>query len=740
MFGKTLDNLQRLTAPREIEDSLPFRIAVWAAVCISVYSLAPQMVSSTTLVAAALILITLGSYLSWRRRHKRNIVLKAAIALLTLAVLASFLRQVYMNPYDPRLPLAELFVWVLVLHSFDLPRRRDLVLSLVSSLILLSLAGSFALGASFAWLILVWLAAALPSLYFAQRSRLQSLSAAPDRSNTPRPSPRRLAVVLVFLVIAVCCLGLAFGAFMPRVSATFLLTLPFSLRRSFNPSEGYQFTNPGYPGLPFRPPASALEVNPEAYFGFSPFLDLRARGRLVDLPVMKVRATEPAYWRGVSFQDYNGYSWLAAEEEPELLHALEQPFHIRQSDKGVHLSSRRNVQTFYIEGEEPNIIFAAYRPSLVYFPSDYIYQDSSGLKSPFALSEGMVYSVVSDIIVLEELMSIVNIEVTGEHLKPYLEVPQLPQRVLGLGEEIIPGDAGPYDRALAIEDFLKSEYSYSLDIPPLPAGEDALDFFLFEQRKGYCEHFATAYALLCRLAGVPARVVTGYSTGDYNPFTGLYEVSLSDAHAWVEIYLQGIGWVTMEPTPGFAMPESGGAAGSMWIFGDFMSWVGRRISSLIPASVRSAFKSGFSAIASGASSLISGIAYSLRHAPWFPAIFSLILLLFILLYLARKRSPRKPRSHEELEGAVAVMRDFLEAADSLGYSRDPSQTAEEYLDELSLSVPGLSLSGEVRLFERARYGGRALLQEDLGRLSQGLNEALSLIRRYLRVHGGAASA
>jgi transglutaminase-like putative cysteine protease len=740
MFGKARDNLQRLTAPREIEESLPFRIAVWAAVCISVYSLAPQMVSSTAVVTAALILITLGSYISWRRRHKRNIALKVVIALLTLAALASFLRQVYLNPYDPRLPLAELFVWVLVLHSFDLPRRRDLVLSLVSSLILLSLAGSFALNASFAWLILVWLAAALPSLYFAQASRLQSLSAIPDRSDLSRPSPRKLALVLVVLVVTICCLGLAFGAFMPRVSATFLRTLPFSLRRSFNPSEGFQFTNPGYPGLPFRPPESALEVNPEAYFGFSPFLDLRARGRLVDLPVMKVRATEPAYWRGMSFRDYNGYSWLAAEEEPELLHASEQPFRIRHGDKSVHLSSRRNVQTFYIEGEEPNIIFAAYRPSLVYFPSDYIYQDSSGLKSPFALSEGLVYSVVSDTIVLEELMSIVNIEAVGDHMKPYLEVPQLPQRVLDLAEEIVPEDAGPYDRALAIEHFLENEYKYSLDIPPLPPGEDALDFFLFEQRQGYCEHFATAHAILCRLAGVPARVVTGYSTGDYNPFTGLYEVSLSDAHAWVEIYLQGIGWVTMEPTPGFVMPESGGASGSMWIFGDFMSWVGSRISSLIPGSVRSALKSGLSTIASAASSLISGIAYSIRHAPWLPVIFLLILLLFILFYLAGKRTPRRPRSDKELDGAVAIMRDFLEAADSLGYSRDPSQTAGEYLDELSMSVPGLALSGEIRLFERARYGGRALLEEELSRLREGLNEALSLIRRHLRIHGGAASA
>lgn len=742
MFGKAADTLQRLTEPREIEESLPFRVAVWAAVCISIFSLAPQEVTGATLVMAALILITLGSFISWRRRHKRNIAPKALIALLTLVALASFLRQVYFNPYDPRLPLAELFVWILVLHSFDLPRRRDLLLSLVSSLILISLAGSFALNASFAWIVLLWLVAALPSLYLAQESRLRSLSATPDRPHLPRPSPWRLAALMAALVVLVCCLGLAFGAFMPRVSATYLRALPFSLRRAFNPSGGFQLINPGYPDLPSRPPENALEVNPKAYFGFSPFLDLRARGRLSELPVMKVRATEPAYWRGLSFREYNGYSWLADGGEPETLHTADQPFHIERPDREVHLATRRIIQTFYMQGEEANVIFAAYIPSLVYFPSDYIYQDSStSLKSPFVLSKGLVYSVVSDTIVMEEIAPMATAtSAPMDHLLPYLELPELPGRVKALAEEIIPENASLYDRALAIERYLKSEYQYSLDVPPLPEGEDAVDYFLFEHRRGYCEHFATAYAVLCRLAGVPSRVVTGYSTGEYNPFTGLYEVSTSDAHAWVEIYLPGIGWVTMEPTPGFSLPASGGAAGSLWIFGDFLSWVGSRISSLVPPSLRSALKSSFSAIASAASALASNVVYSVRHAPWLPITFLAILLASLLFFLAGKGARGAPGAMEEPDEAVAAMRDFLDALDKLGLSRDPSQTAWEYADELSLSIPGLSLSGEVRLFELARYGRRELVGEDLNRLRQGLERALRLVRRHLRMRGGEASA
>jgi hypothetical protein len=119
-----------------------------------------------------------------------------------------------------------------------------------------------------------------------------------------------------------------------------------------------------------------------------------------------------------------------------------------------------------------------------------------------------------------------------------------------------------------------------------------------------------------------------------------------------------------------------------------------------------------------------------RHAPWLPVAFFIMLLFLMLLYLAGKRPPGRPRGDEAIDEAVAVMRDFLEAAESLGYSRGSSQTAGEYVDELCSSVPGLSLCGEVLLFEKARYGKRKLLAEELGRMREGLNEALRMIRRH----------
>ncbi len=738
MFGRALDYFRRLNAPREVEDSVALRVAVWAAVCISLAALAQQGAASTQVVAMSMALLTLGYFVSWRRRYRPNIPAKLAIMALTLAALVSFLRQVYLQPYDPRIPLAELFVWVQVLHGFDLPRAKDLLLSLVSSFILIALAGSFALSATYGLAVLAWLGAALPALYFIQASRMRLLSTRPEKAVVRPPTLKGMLTMLVALVLTISLAGLAVGAFVPRVNASYLRSLPFSLRRALPSSSAYGFSNPGYPGLPYRPPDSPLPVNPEAYFGFSPYLDLRARGKLVDAPVMKVRSTEPAYWRGMTFTSYNGYSWLAPEEEPTRLRTAEQPFEVDYPPTEAHLASATVIQTFYLERAQPSVIFAAFRPATVYFPSDFIYRDSSGLKSPFELDDGLVYSVVSHYVAPGDHLSSSLLEVPADSMLPYLELPPLPDRVVELAREIAPAGAGPYRRALAIEEYLRGNYRYSLDIPPLPQGEDAVDHFLFGARAGYCEHFASAYAVLCRLSGIPARVVTGYSTGEYNPFTGLYEVRLGDAHAWVEIYLEGVGWITREPTPGFSMPDPGRGSGALWAFGEFFSWMGRNLSALFPPALRAYARRTLSAIASGTSALARGVAYSAREAPWLPLLLALLLSALPIAWAGRRKRRRVVSSSPGGGDHLQIMREFLERMRELGLARQQSQTLEEYASMLCDLLPGLDIGRELSLFQRARYGDQVLADEELRKLNRGLDAAATTLAA--RVGGASAAA
>jgi len=81
-----------------------------------------------------------------------------------------------------------------------------------------------------------------------------------------------------------------------------------------------------------------------------------------------------------------------------------------------------------------------------------------------------------------------------------------------------------------------------------PAGQDGVDYFLFDVREGYCDYYASAMAVMARVVGIPARVAAGYSQGEYNPETGAYRVREKNAHAWVEIYFPRYGWVEFEPT------------------------------------------------------------------------------------------------------------------------------------------------------------------------------------------------
>jgi protein-glutamine gamma-glutamyltransferase len=100
--------------------------------------------------------------------------------------------------------------------------------------------------------------------------------------------------------------------------------------------------------------------------------------------------------------------------------------------------------------------------------------------------------------------------------------------------------------------FRKEEYFYTLEPPRLEA--NAIDDFLFNTKRGFCEHFASAFTMLARAAGIPARVVTGYQGGEFNPLGGYWIVRQSDAHAWSEVWLEGRGWVRVDPTAAVA-PE-----------------------------------------------------------------------------------------------------------------------------------------------------------------------------------------
>src|SRR4029077_14411448 len=126
----------------------------------------------------------------------------------------------------------------------------------------------------------------------------------------------------------------------------------------------------------------------------------------------------------------------------------------------------------------------------------------------------------------------------------YLQLPStLPQRVKTLAHQVMYALPNAYDRAEALESFLRSPpYSYSPQVKATPPGKDPVDYFLFDLKQDFCEYFASAMVVMLREEGIPARLVEGFTTGTFDNASNAWVVKEQDAHAWVEAYFPGYGW------------------------------------------------------------------------------------------------------------------------------------------------------------------------------------------------------
>jgi len=126
--------------------------------------------------------------------------------------------------------------------------------------------------------------------------------------------------------------------------------------------------------------------------------------------------------------------------------------------------------------------------------------------------------------------------------------PDLPPRIKQLAEQQTAGRGTAFDKAVALEAFLRT-FPFDTETPPPPAGRDGVDWFLFDLRRGYCDYNSSALAVMLRTFGIPARVVAGYSPGQLDPTDGLFHVTEKDTHTWTQAYFPGYGWIDFEPTP-----------------------------------------------------------------------------------------------------------------------------------------------------------------------------------------------
>ncbi len=249
------------------------------------------------------------------------------------------------------------------------------------------------------------------------------------------------------------------------------------------------------------------------------------------------------YWRGQIFDRYTGRGWAISSLTTEEVAAGKIMY---QGGQAAPEGYQRIIQ--HVTRTKPGeLIFSAGGLLLLNQPMIVAWHNPGDLVS--ASTSARTYTAESRFpIVTVENLRLAGTEYPEQVRQDYLQLPDdLPERVRTLAAEITSGKTNPYDQAAAIEAYLR-QYPYSLNVPAAPAGRDVVDYFLFDLQRGYCDYYASAMVVLSRAAGIPARLVLGYARGNYDKTSSAFIVHANNAHAWVEVYFPGIGWIEFEPT------------------------------------------------------------------------------------------------------------------------------------------------------------------------------------------------
>lgn len=295
--------------------------------------------------------------------------------------------------------------------------------------------------------------------------------------------------------------------------------------------------------------------------GFSEEIDLGELGpvKLDPTIVMRVELSDykgivipNLYFRGISFDSYDGSRWLQTIKEAIPLRRDRNGIFNIPVDSITEIKAYTNTlmlkQAILLEPIDTNVVFAASYGIGISGNFQNIRADTAGsfyLPAPsYSRIEYTVYSVVPS--PPQKIHTELN-KSDDAKLK-YLALSIDSGRLKTLTGEIVSGKKGPLDKAVAIEEYLKKNYGYTLN-PRKGDGINPIEDFLFYTREGYCEQYATAMAIMLRNVGIPSRLVTGFLPGEWNRFGNYLIIRQRDAHSWVEAYIKGSGWVMFDPTP-----------------------------------------------------------------------------------------------------------------------------------------------------------------------------------------------
>jgi len=667
--------------PGPPEHSISFRAASVAAVLVGIGACWSEGLLSPAVTVFAVAATVIGNVIAYRRRAAPWPGVKPVLAVCAIGGFVWFILTVTRTatPGDIATvegPLAVLFAWVLSTHAFDVPSRRDVTYSLAGSTALIAVAAAQSVDLALGIWVLAWVGCGVWGLV----AMWQSLSETRGVPWLPLLGAGALVAVAAVLLVGVLPA--------PRVSTALVFT---SSAANSSPVDSPSSLTDGSGALPAHAASPAGRTGVGGFLGFAKSLDTGDRISLGNQVIMRVRASRPNYWVGQTFDQWTGQSWVQSTY-PVNGHRTQKitggsPFTIpTYPDQVAELAQgQEDIQTFYLSTGGPNLVFHADNAQRVYLQARALQVTPDGtIASTLSMGSGTIYTVVSDDTdgspaQLQAATAPVtsggapgatapptSTVLTASEQARYLQLPHAYPRVTTLASEITAGISNPadpdphtYDKVAAIERWMTTHVHYTTDIPPLPAGADTVDSFLFGTRTGYCEQISTATVVMLRTLGIPAREAVGYVPGPYDPITDLYDVQAKDAHAWVQVWFPGYGWQNFDPTA--TVPLANPTPGSV---------------------------------------LARSVGHSLARLPWVPI--GLVVAVVAVVVWVRRR-----RSHRPATWAHQVAADLDRGGARLGIERRPDETISAYGARLARAAPveGAGLPGATGLVERAVYGG-----------------------------------
>jgi transglutaminase-like putative cysteine protease len=294
----------------------------------------------------------------------------------------------------------------------------------------------------------------------------------------------------------------------------------------------------------------------------------RSVGSTLIMDVYVPKRLPYVYWQAVVYDTYQGGTWSIGESD-RFLHLPDEgelaiPFaSLREEVDQVFVNYVPNAGTIY---GAPEIVNSDRQIYVNHSLNDDAKSIVHSVQSRFILRQGEPYEVTSRYSYADATTLRQSSQNYPDWIEEkYLQVPDtITPETIALAETLTAGLENPFDKAIAIRDFLRNNIRYNDQIQAPPEDVEPIHHILFDRREAYCNYYASSMIMMLRSQGVPARFVAGYAQGEWDEETNSYRVRASNAHSWAEVYFPGYGWIQFEPTAALPVgerPETGGNPG-----------------------------------------------------------------------------------------------------------------------------------------------------------------------------------